>query len=82
LNHILPEHKSTNVLLTSPQRPVFNPRAVHVGFVVDKVTLGQVFVKNFNFVLPVTIVPKLHTCLPTGTGIIGLFGTTVPRDSV
>jgi hypothetical protein len=27
----------------SPQRPRFEPRLVRVGFVVDKVTLGQVF---------------------------------------
>jgi hypothetical protein len=27
----------------SPQRPRFMPRSVHVGFVVDKVALGQVF---------------------------------------
>jgi hypothetical protein len=27
----------------SPRRPGFNPGSVHVGFVVDKVALGQVF---------------------------------------
>jgi hypothetical protein len=27
----------------SPQKPEFNLRAIYVGFVVDKVALGQVF---------------------------------------
>ena len=31
----------------SPWRPRFDPRPVHVGFVVDKVTLGQVFLRVF-----------------------------------
>jgi hypothetical protein len=30
-----------------PQRPGFDPRLVHVGFVVDEVALGQVFLKVF-----------------------------------
>jgi hypothetical protein len=33
----------------SPRRPGFDPRSVHVGFVVDKVALGQVFSEYFGF---------------------------------
>jgi hypothetical protein len=41
-----------------PRRPVFDPGSVHVGFVMDKVALGQVFpiVLRFspaNFIPPV-----------------------------
>jgi len=30
-------------------RPCFSPRVDHMGFVVDKVALGQVFSKHFGF---------------------------------
>jgi hypothetical protein len=40
----------------SPRSPVFAPRSVHVGFVVDKVALGQVFLRVLRF-SPVSIVP-------------------------
>jgi hypothetical protein len=33
----------------SPLRPGFDPGSVHVGFVVDKVTLGQVFPRVLRF---------------------------------
>jgi hypothetical protein len=33
----------------SPRRPGLDPGSVHVGFVVDKVTLGQVFPTTFIF---------------------------------
>jgi Zn-dependent M28 family amino/carboxypeptidase len=32
-----------------PQQPSFDPNSGHVGFVVDKVELGQVFYKYFGF---------------------------------
>jgi hypothetical protein len=32
-----------------PRRPRFHPRSGHVGFVVDKVTLGLVFPEYFGF---------------------------------
>ena len=35
----------------SPRRPGFDSGSVHVGFVVDKVTLGQVFSRS-TFVFP------------------------------
>jgi hypothetical protein len=33
----------------SPQRPGFAPRSIHVGFVVDRVALGQVFLQVLRF---------------------------------
>jgi hypothetical protein len=32
-----------------PRQPGFDPRLGHVGFVVDKVALGQAFSKYFGF---------------------------------
>jgi hypothetical protein len=42
-----------------PRRPGFDPRSVHVGFVVDKVALGQVFPPEF-FGFPLSI--SFHRC--------------------
>jgi hypothetical protein len=33
----------------SPRRPVFAPGSIHVEFVVDKVALGQVFLRVLRF---------------------------------
>jgi hypothetical protein len=33
----------------SRRRPRFNPRSGHVGFLVDKVAVGQVFSEDFSF---------------------------------
>jgi hypothetical protein len=38
------------------RRPVLTPGSVHVGFAVDKVALGQVFLRVFWFSL-VTVIP-------------------------
>ena len=39
----------------SPRRPGFDPRSDHVGFVVDKVALGQVFPPEyFGFTLSIS----------------------------
>jgi hypothetical protein len=38
----------------SQQRHGFDPGSVHVGFVVDKVALGQVFPENFGFPLSIS----------------------------
>jgi hypothetical protein len=47
----------------SPRRPGFDPRSVHMGFVVDKVALGLVFLPVLQF-SPVSIIPPmLHTHL-------------------
>ena len=40
----------------SPRRPGFDPVSVHVGFVVDKVALGRVFLRVF---LPVNFIPPV-----------------------
>jgi hypothetical protein len=39
-----------------PPRPGFDPGSVHVGFVVDKVALGQVFPRVLRF-SPVNLIP-------------------------
>jgi hypothetical protein len=41
-----------------PQRPGFDPRSVHVGFVVDKVALGQGFLRVLRF-SPVNFIPPV-----------------------
>jgi hypothetical protein len=38
----------------SPRRPGFAPGSIHMGFVVDKVSLGQVFLRVLRF-YPVNI---------------------------
>jgi hypothetical protein len=42
----------------SPQWPEFAPGSIHEGFVVDKVALGQVFLRVLQF-YPVSIIPPL-----------------------
>jgi hypothetical protein len=47
-------------------RPRFVPGSVHVGFMVDKVALGQVFLQVLLFP-PVSIIPPgLHTRISSG----------------
>jgi hypothetical protein len=41
-----------------PWRPMFSPRPVHVGFVVDEVAMGQIFYEYFSF--PLTL--SFHQC--------------------
>jgi hypothetical protein len=43
-----------------PRRPGFDPGSVHVGFVVDKVALGQVFPRVLRFSPVDFIPPVLH----------------------
>jgi hypothetical protein len=43
-----------------PWRPGFDPGSVHVGFVVDKVALGQVFPRVLRFSLVNFIPAVLH----------------------
>jgi hypothetical protein len=40
----------------SPRRPRFAPQSIHMGFLVEKVALGQVFLRVFRF-FPVNIIP-------------------------
>jgi hypothetical protein len=42
----------------SPRRPGFVPGSRHVGFMVDKVALGQVFLRVLRF-YPANIIPPL-----------------------
>jgi hypothetical protein len=42
----------------SPRRPGFDPGSVHVGFVVNKVALGQVFPRVIRF-SPVNFIPPV-----------------------
>jgi hypothetical protein len=52
----------------SPRRPGFAPRSIHVGFVMDKVALGQVFLRVLRF-SPVNIIPP-HSTVALQTHII------------
>jgi hypothetical protein len=45
----------------SPRRPEFDPGSVHVGFVVDKLALGQVFPRVLQFPLSISF----HRCCIT-----------------
>jgi hypothetical protein len=57
----------------SPRRPGFDSRSVHVGFVVDKVVLGQVFPRVLLF-SPVNLIPPvLHYLKKMKKLIIFLF---------
>jgi hypothetical protein len=56
------EHQPTNNCILAgniknTDRPI-NPGSGQVGFVVDKVTLGQVFSEYFGFPLPIFISPN------------------------
>jgi hypothetical protein len=42
----------------SPRRRGFDPRSVNVGFVVDKVAMGQVFPRVFRF-SPINFIPPV-----------------------
>jgi hypothetical protein len=42
----------------SPRKPGFDPRSVHVRFVMDKVALGQVFLPVLRFP-PVSVIPSV-----------------------
>jgi hypothetical protein len=45
----------------SPRRPGFATGSIHVGFVVDKVALAQVFLRVLQFCPASIIPPLLHT---------------------
>jgi hypothetical protein len=51
------EHNDTLVAGVSQRKPVFAPGSVRVGFVVNKVALGQVFLLEFFRFSPVIIIP-------------------------
>jgi hypothetical protein len=62
-----------------PRRPGFQPRSGHVGFVVNKVALGQVFSKYLGFPCQFSFHRLLHTHhLSSGPGTIGQLVVDVP----
>jgi hypothetical protein len=61
--------------------PEFEPRSGHVGFVLDKVVLGQVFSEYFGFPCQSSFHRLLHTHhLSSGAGTIGQTIVTVPSE--
>jgi hypothetical protein len=57
----------------------FDPRSSDVGFVVDKVALGQVFSEYFGFPCQFSFHRLLHIHhVSSGAGIIGLILVDVP----
>jgi hypothetical protein len=49
-----------------PRSPGFAPGSTHVGFVVDKVVLGQVFLRVLRFPCPYHSTVVLHTHIIRG----------------
>jgi hypothetical protein len=54
----------------SPRRPRFATRSIHVGFVVDKVALGQVSLRVLRFSHQYTIPPSLSKLISSGECVI------------
>jgi hypothetical protein len=63
-----------------PWRPGFEPRSGYVGFVVDKVALGQVFSEYFGFPFQFSFHRLLHFHhhVSSGAGTIGQLVADVP----
>jgi hypothetical protein len=63
-----------------PRRPGFEPRSSNVGFMVNKVGLGQVFSQYFGFPCQFSFHRMLHTQHPlsSGAGTIGQTVANVP----
>jgi hypothetical protein len=57
--------------------PIFDPRPCNVGFVVDKVTLGQVFSKHFDFPHQFSLHQQLYVHLLSS--LAGTIGPEVAR---
>jgi hypothetical protein len=69
------------VAVLLPRRPGFEPRSGHVGFVVDKVTLGHVFSEYFGFPCQFAFHRLLHTHhLSSGAVTIGQLVADVPSE--
>jgi hypothetical protein len=65
----------------SSQRPGFMPVSVHVGFVVDKMALGQVYLPT-SLVPPVSIIPSvLNTHISSRELATGPVEVTVQTQS-
>jgi hypothetical protein len=66
-----------------PRKPGFDPRSGHVGFVVDKVALGQIFSEYFGFPCQSSFHRLLHNHhRSSGAGTIGQQWLTYQVDSV
>jgi hypothetical protein len=61
-----------------PRRPRFDPRSRHVGFVVDKVALWQVFTECFGFPCQFSFHRLLHNHVSSGAGKIGQIVADIP----
>jgi hypothetical protein len=62
-----------------PRRPGFEPRSGYVGFVVDKVALGQVFFEDFSVPCQLSFHRLLHTHhLSSRAGTTGQLVADVP----
>jgi hypothetical protein len=61
-----------------PRRPDLDPTSGHVGFVADKVALGQGFSEYFDFPCQFSFHRLLHTHLSSGAGAIGQLVADVP----
>jgi hypothetical protein len=71
------------VIDLSPRRPVFEPGSMHVGFVVDKVALGQVFLRVLRF-FPCQYHSTvfLHTHISSGGWTVCPLAAAVQRRSL
>jgi hypothetical protein len=59
----------------------FEPRSGHVGFVMDKVAMGQVFSQYFGFPCQFSFHLLLHiNHLPSGAGTTGQLVADVPSE--
>jgi hypothetical protein len=64
----------------SQRPPEFQLRSGHVGFVVDKVTLGYFFSGCFGFPYQFSFYKMLHIHLSFGAGIIGQLVAVIPSE--
>jgi hypothetical protein len=62
----------------SRQRPGFDPRSDHVGFMMGKVALGQVFPEYFGFPCQFSFHRLLDTHLSSGACTIGQIVAILP----
>jgi hypothetical protein len=56
------------------------PRSGHVGFMVEKVTLRQIFSDQFTFPCHFSFHKLLHTQLSSGAGTIGQLVADAPSE--
>jgi hypothetical protein len=66
----------------SPRKPGFAPGSVHVGLVVDKVALGQLFLRVLRFPCQYRSSVALHTQISPGKWTIGLLVASVQRHNL